>query len=128
MSDTGLVGPATVCRDDPNSAATIAGTIAQYRPYSGGRPASVAKATPCGSTTMAPTRPASASAFSVAGPTSGHHFRNGSKRSGKGRFDTIAFAKRDEGKNLWYQTGYRNAPAWYAATSRAASQFGETRL
>src|SRR6266705_4840678 len=121
MSDTGLVGPATVRRDDPNSAATIAGTMAQYRPYSGGRPASVAKATPWGSTTMAPTRPASASAFNVAEPTSGHHFRNGSKRSGKGRFDTIAFAKRDEGKNLWYQTGYRHA-AWYAATSRAAPQ------
>src|SRR6266700_3548194 len=113
MSDTGLVGPATVNRDDPNSAATIAGTMAQYRPYSGGSPASVAKATHWGSTKMA--------------PTSGHHFRNGSKRSGKGRFDTIAFAKRDEGKNLWYQTGYRHA-AWYAATSRAASQFGETRL
>src|SRR6266705_1620365 len=109
MSETGLVGPATVCNDDPNSAATIAGTIAQYRPYSGGSPASMAKATPWGSTTMAPTRPASASAFNVAEPTSGHHFRNGSKRSGKGRFDTIAFAKRDEGKNLWDQTSYRNA-------------------
>src|SRR2546425_9058813 len=100
MSDTGLVGPATVCRDEPNSAATIAGTMAKYRPYSGGSPASVAKETPWGSTTMAPTRPASASAVSVAGATTGHHFRNGTKRSGKGRFDTIAFDNRDEDTNL----------------------------
>ena len=49
--DAAVVGPETSCRDEPNSAATIAGTIAAYSPYSGGIPAMVAKATPWGSTT-----------------------------------------------------------------------------
>ena len=65
ISDTALVGPETACMDDPNRAATTVGTMAQYRPYSGGNPASVAKATPCGTTAMAPMSPASASARSV---------------------------------------------------------------
>src|SRR6266851_9643992 len=89
MSETGLVGPATVCRDEPNSAATTVGTIAQYRPYSGGSPASVAKATPWGRTTTAPMRPASASAFSVERSTRGHHLRNGSKRRGSGVIEAV---------------------------------------
>src|SRR5882762_7738359 len=89
MSETGLVGPATVCRDEPNSAAITVGTIAQYRPYSGGRPASVANATPCGNTTTAPMRPASASAFSVERSTRGHHLRNGSRRCESGMIETV---------------------------------------
>jgi len=36
--------------------------MAAYRPYCGGMPASVAKATPWGSTTTAPVKPASRSA------------------------------------------------------------------
>src|SRR3977135_898115 len=88
MSETGLVGPATVCRDEPNSAATTVGTIAQYKPYSGGRPASVANATPCGNTTTAPIRPASASAFSVERSTRGHHLRSGNKRRERGEIET----------------------------------------
>src|SRR5712672_2301731 len=89
MSETGLVGPATVCRDEPNSAATTVGTIAQYRPYSGGSPARVANATPCGNTTTAPINPASASAFSVERSTRGHHLRNGSKRCASGMVETV---------------------------------------
>ena len=65
-SETALVGPETACQDEPNSAATIAGTMAQYKPYSGGMPASVAKAMPCGITTTALIRPAVASARSRA--------------------------------------------------------------
>src|SRR5438309_10592079 len=89
MSETGLVGPATVCREEPNRAATTVGTIAQYKPYSGGRPASVANATPCGSTTMAPINPASASAFSVERFTRGHHLSKGSRRCGSGMVETV---------------------------------------
>ena len=77
--DAAVVGPETSCRDEPNSAATIAGTIAAYSPYSGGIPAMVAKATPWGSTTTAPVSAASASAFRVPRSTSGHHSRNGTK-------------------------------------------------
>src|SRR3989442_12172509 len=87
MSETGLVGPATVCRDEANSAATTVGTIAQYRPYSGGSPASLAKAKPCGSTTMAPINPASASAFTVERSTPGHHLRSGNKRLESGAIE-----------------------------------------
>ena len=79
-SETALVGPETACQDEPNSAATMAGTMAQYRPYSGGMPASVAKATPCGITTTAPIRPAVASARSVPRLTRGHQSRKGRKR------------------------------------------------
>jgi len=83
------VGPATVCKDEPNSAATTVGTIAQYRPYSGGSPASVANATPCGSTTTAPINPASASALSVAASTRGDHLRKGSRRRESGVVETV---------------------------------------
>src|SRR5580765_5768494 len=61
--------------------------MAQYRPYSGGSPASVANATPWGSTTIAPIRPASASALSVAASTRGHHFSRGNSRSERGEFE-----------------------------------------
>ncbi len=60
-----FAGPATMRRLEPNSAATMQGTIAAYRPYSGGNPARVAKAAPCGNTTTAPVSPASASARKV---------------------------------------------------------------
>src|SRR3569832_757793 len=49
-----VVGPDTRCHDEPNSAAMMAGIIAAYRPYSGGRPDMVAKATPFGSTIRDP--------------------------------------------------------------------------
>src|SRR3979409_1296555 len=78
--DIAVVGPDTRCQLEPNSAATIAGTIAAYKPYSGGMPAMVANATPCGSTTTAPMAPAIASARTVTRLTRGHHRRNGSKR------------------------------------------------
>ena len=43
------------------------GSMAAYNPYCGGNPASVAKATPCGSTTTAPVNPAIRSARSAPG-------------------------------------------------------------
>jgi hypothetical protein len=58
-----VVGPDIRCLDDPKSAAMIGVIIAVYRPYSGGRPAMVAKATPCGRTITAPVNPAMMSAF-----------------------------------------------------------------
>ncbi len=51
-----VVGPDTRCQLDPHSAPTMAGTIAAYRPYSGGSPAMVANATACGSTMSAPVK------------------------------------------------------------------------
>ncbi len=72
-SDTALVGPETACQDEPNSAATTAGTMAAYRPYSGGSPASVANAMPCGTTTTALTSPAMKSARSVSRVTWRRH-------------------------------------------------------
>ncbi len=75
-----VVGPDTRCRLDPHSAATTAGTMAAYRPYSGGRPAMVAKATACGSTINAPVSAAMASARSVCFVTPGHQRRKGSRR------------------------------------------------
>ena len=65
-----MVGPDITSQLEPNSAATMHGTTAVYSPYSGGRPASVAKAMPCGYTSTAPSSPARASARSVAGETS----------------------------------------------------------
>ncbi|BCL72652.1 hypothetical protein TUMSATVNIG1_46200 [Vibrio nigripulchritudo] len=44
----------------------MAGTIAVYKPYSGGNPAIIAYATPCGNTTIAPVNPAIKSAFTSA--------------------------------------------------------------
>ena len=40
--DMVAVGPETRCQDEPNSAPTMAGTIAAYTPYCGGKPAIVA--------------------------------------------------------------------------------------
>ncbi len=57
-----VVGPEIRWRDEPKSAAIIAGTIALYSPYSGGSPAMIANATPWGSTMIAPVSPASRSA------------------------------------------------------------------
>src|SRR6267143_6212123 len=108
MSETGLVGPATVCRDEPNSAATTVGTSAPYRPYSGGSPARVAHATPCGNTTTAPIRPASASAFKVERSTRGHHLRSGNKRRESGTVETVEGVTSQGGpESLWYQTPSR---------------------
>ena len=75
---TALVGPAIMCRLDPNSAERIGGTIAEYRPYCGGSPARIANATPCGSPSIAPVRPASRSARVVLRSTNGHQRRKGS--------------------------------------------------
>ena len=68
------------CSDEPKSAAITVGTMAQYRPYSGGRPASMAKATPCGSTATAPTSPAITSARAVSPVTTGHQRSAGRNR------------------------------------------------
>ena len=65
-SELALVGPETTCQLEPNSAATMHGTTAVYRPYSGGSPASVAKAIPCGRTSSAPSTPATRSARRLA--------------------------------------------------------------
>ena len=78
--DAAVVGPDTRCQDEPKSAAITAGIMPAYRPYSGGMPAMVAKATPWGRTTMAPVSPATKSYLRVPRPTSGHHSRNGRKR------------------------------------------------
>ena len=78
--DIAVVGPDTRCHDEPKRAATMAGTIAAYRPYCGGRPAMVAKATPWGRTIRAPVKPASRSSRRVSRLTSGHQARKGSSR------------------------------------------------
>src|SRR3989338_1789926 len=75
-----VVGPDTRCQLDPNSAAMMAGSIAAYRPYSGGIPAMVAKATPCGSTISAPVKPAIKSARLVLRFTRCRHCMNGNRR------------------------------------------------
>ena len=75
-----VVGPEIRWCDEPKSAATIAGTIAQYSPYSGGRPAIRANATPCGSTMIAPVTPASRSARVLRAVTRSRQRRKGSRR------------------------------------------------
>ena len=45
-ADIAVVGPDIIIMDEPNRAAIIAVIIAVYNPYSGGKPAIVAKATP----------------------------------------------------------------------------------
>src|SRR5262245_40004517 len=102
MSDTGFVGPATVCSDELKSAATSVGTMAQYRPYSGGRPASVANATPCGSTTIAPITPASASARSEAESTRGHHLRRGIEDIADAITETVMVSNGVGAPAAWY--------------------------
>src|SRR6188508_456767 len=82
-----LVGPETTCRLEPNSAATAQGTIAVARPYSGGRPARVAKAKPCGRTRRAPSRPARASARRVG--------RSSVRTQGPNRRDASSIMGRD---------------------------------
>ena len=79
-----LVGPDTRCQLEPKSAARIAGTIAAYSPYCGGRPASVANATPCGSTMTAPASAAMPSARRVSRLTMGHQRKNGNMRGSQG--------------------------------------------
>lgn len=75
-SDAAVMGPEIRCQEEPKRAATTTGTIAAKRPYSGGIPAIVANATPCGKTTIAPVKPANTWAFSVRLLTSGNHCRN----------------------------------------------------
>lgn len=60
-----VVGPDIIIIEEPNSAAIIAVIIAVYKPYSGGKPAIVAKATPCGSTIAAFVNHANASFWIV---------------------------------------------------------------
>ena len=74
-----VVGPDTRCQDEPHSAATMAGSMAAYKPYSGGMPAMVAKATPCGTRIRPPVKPAIRSARSVPRLTSGHQRKKGSQ-------------------------------------------------
>src|SRR3990167_9301856 len=75
-----VVGPEMRWREEPNSAAMMGGTMAVYRPYTGGSPAVSGDATPCGSTMTAPVKPATRSALSVLRLTRGHQRRNGSRR------------------------------------------------
>ena len=72
-----VVGPDIKCREDPKSAATTGVTMAVYKPYSGGRPAIMAKATPWGRTITAPVSPARRSAFKVLTPMNCHQRKNG---------------------------------------------------
>src|SRR5205814_3567199 len=81
---TAFVGPAIMCKLDPNSADSAGGTIAAYRPYCGGRPARMAKATPCGNRSTAPVRPATRSARVVCRLTSGHQRRKGKTLASRG--------------------------------------------
>jgi len=77
ISDVAFVGPDTRCHEEPQSAPTIAGNIAPYKPYSGGIPANVANATACGRTMRADTIPASKSARNAARVTRWRHRRAG---------------------------------------------------
>ena len=81
-SDSALVGPVSTCRLDPASAAIRVGTTALYRPQAAGKPASVAKAMPCGSTSTAASKAACASARSVAALTSRTHGPSPRDRAG----------------------------------------------
>jgi len=63
----------------------MVGTMAAYKPYSGGSPAIMAKATAWGRTMTAPVRPAMPSAFRLERFTCGH--------------------QRSTGKNLYIQSG-----------------------
>ena len=45
-AEIAAVGPDTICQEEPNTAATIGGSSAAKKPYSGGRPAMAANATP----------------------------------------------------------------------------------
>src|SRR3989344_1158956 len=74
-----VVGPEMRWREEPNSAAMMGGTMAVYRPYTGGSPAMSANATPCGSTMTAPGTPATRPALCVLRLTRGHQRSNGSR-------------------------------------------------
>ncbi len=78
--EAAVVGPDTRCQEEPNSAAMIAGIIPAYSPYSGGMPAMVANATPCGSATSAPVSPAIRSSRRLFLLTRLRQRRNGSRR------------------------------------------------
>jgi hypothetical protein len=78
--EAAVVGPDTRCQEEPNRAATTAGIIPAYKPYSGGMPAMVAKATPWGNTTIAPVRPAEKSVRNVPEFTFGHQTKKGNNR------------------------------------------------
>ena len=84
--DMAVVGPEIRCRDEPKRAATMGVIIAVYKPYCGGRPAIVAKATPWGKTITAPVNPAMKSARRLVRFTKGSHVRNG-----KNIFRSMAF-------------------------------------
>ena len=75
-----VVGPDTKCQEEPHKAATMAGNMAAYKPYSGGMPAIVAKATPWGTKIKLPVKPAIRSARKLARATRGHHCKKGSQR------------------------------------------------
>ncbi len=75
--EPGVVGPQTIKREEPNRAAMTVGNIAAYRPYSGGMPAIVAKATPWGSDSKEPVTPAIKSARKLVRVLSRIHDRNG---------------------------------------------------
>jgi hypothetical protein len=72
-----VVGPDTKCHDEPHKAATTAGNMAAYKPYSGGMPAIVAKATPCGTKINPPVSPAMRSARVLVRFTRGHQRKKG---------------------------------------------------
>jgi hypothetical protein len=60
-AEIAAVGPDTICQEEPNTAATIGGSSAEKKPYSGGRPAMAANATPWGTMTLVVVRAAKAS-------------------------------------------------------------------
>ena len=74
-----VVGPETRCHDDPKRAAKTGVTIAVYRPYWGGRPAIIEKATPWGNTITAPVSAAKISDLIVLELIFGAHKRKGNK-------------------------------------------------
>src|SRR3990167_8815846 len=106
-----VVGPEIRWREEPNSAAIIGGTMAVYRPYTGGRPAMSANATPCGSTMMAPVKPAIRSAFSVVRLTRGHQRRNGKNRVQKTLHRGGAMSGMNDRERLGEAELYRHPPA-----------------
>jgi hypothetical protein len=53
MSEIIVIGPVDICEQEPNSAATITGTNAVYKPTSIGKPANDAYAIDCGIKTRA---------------------------------------------------------------------------
>ena len=80
-----VVGPEIRCHEEPKSAATTGVTMAVYNPYSGGRSAIMAKATPCGSTITAPVNPAMASSRRLWRLHFGSQSRTGNSLSSRSR-------------------------------------------